>query len=464
MLRDVKHIVTDGLLGLSDNSGEGVHIKIGASPITSDSLISIKGSCTTKKIKEKLGLCPLADSVMDSCSVGASEILCLPVAASVQGKCSPISAVSACSCELSGTPYNMFHVKISVTGAGGFNEATFKYSIDGGNSWSENLTIPLTGEYEIAGTGTKLTFAAAENAAFAVGDSFEYKTTAPRMTSQDVITAVERLKHISSEAEFVHIVGEASAEMWAAVSVLQQGLMEEYHKAWFFLLEAYAPEKDEPIKDYTARLSSERSAVENYDIQVVAARGLYTGMDGLARETNLAGLVAGFYSKTKPHKSIGETAAISVAQSRLKLLPVGIEEYIEELDESGYLTFRQYDGLSGYYVTNAWMMSPAGSDFRYAEEVRIKNKIIRKTRLEALKQLQSDIDLTDVDHDLAVKAEFIKAPLDDMVTAGEISDAEVSIPSDQDIQGTGTMQMLIRYVPRGMIREILIDLGVKSAS
>ena len=35
MLRDVRHTVTDGLLGLSGDQGEGVHIKIGVSPVKS---------------------------------------------------------------------------------------------------------------------------------------------------------------------------------------------------------------------------------------------------------------------------------------------------------------------------------------------------------------------------------------------------------------------------------------------
>lgn len=66
MLRDVRHEITDGLLGLSKYQGTGVHVKIGASPIVSAEPVVITGSMSADRIKEYLGLSPLADKTMDS--------------------------------------------------------------------------------------------------------------------------------------------------------------------------------------------------------------------------------------------------------------------------------------------------------------------------------------------------------------------------------------------------------------
>ena len=41
MLRDVKHTVTDGLLGFATATGDGKSLKIGVSPIVSDTPIII---------------------------------------------------------------------------------------------------------------------------------------------------------------------------------------------------------------------------------------------------------------------------------------------------------------------------------------------------------------------------------------------------------------------------------------
>ena len=130
----------------------------------------------------------------------------------------------------------------------------------------------------------------------------------------------------------------------------------------------------------------------------------------------------------------------------------------------GYLTIRQYDGLEGYYINNARMMGPEGTDYRYAEDVRVLNKIIRETRKTALLQLQSDIDLEKPMTDLKAKVQFIQAPLDRMVTEKEISAVEITIPEDaaETIVADGTLQLNIRYVQRGVIRNIEIDVGKRN--
>ena len=49
-----------------------------------------------------------------------------------------------------------------------------------------------------------------------------------------------------------------------------------------------------------------------------------------------------------------------------------------------------------------------------------------------------------------------------MVESGEISEVQVDVPGGQDILKTETLELVIRYVPRGTIREIVIDLGVNN--
>lgn len=91
MLRDVKHTVTDGLLGFATATGDGKSLKIGVSPIVSDTPIIITGDMDAAKIKARLGLSPLADAVMSSVQFGASRIYCLPVSATTAGKLGSVS-------------------------------------------------------------------------------------------------------------------------------------------------------------------------------------------------------------------------------------------------------------------------------------------------------------------------------------------------------------------------------------
>lgn len=471
MLRDVTTKVSDGLLGLGGEKGDGVHVKIGVSSVTSDTPIVITGDMDSSKIKARLGLSPLADAAMDSVENGSNRILCIPVKATTDGTIGEVkkTVTGTGSCTASGKPYNAFDVIVSITGQGTLNTALFQYSIDGGYSYSDELTIPLTGAFEVPSTGITLQFAAGtgENAAtesFKIGDVYKVSTAAPSMTNADVIAAIAKLHNLNETFEMVHIVGESAADLWAAVAAEQLTLYSTYHKPVFFMLEAYNKLTSENIDAYADRLAADKKNIKNYDIQVVAARSLYVKMDGTTREINNAGIVAGLYAKAKVQQSIGETKSFSISSSKmLGLRPVGIEDYIETLDNAKYLTFRQYDGLDGYYVYNARVMSPDGSDYRYAEDIRVKNKIIRKTRAEALLQLQSDVDLEDVQGDLDAKALFIQSPLDNMVRAKEISSASVTVPTGQDIQTDEIMHITIRFVPRGKVREIAIDLGISKA-
>lgn len=466
MLKDVSYTVEDGQLGLANKTGTGIHVKIGACSAESEDPVIITGTMSAERIKEKLGLCPLADAVMDSVENGSAKIYCLPVKAGIAGtisevKKTPEDATGALVVE--GTPTNNFNIIVKMTGKGGLNMAVFRYSLNGGASWSEDITVPTGGKYAAEEAG--LTFTFTTETEFAVNDMFTCTTTAPMMTNEDILDACSRLKDISAAYEFVHIVGSTASELWVAVSVKQEELMDKYRKPVFFVLEAYQKEAEETLAEYISSLEADRRKVSNDDIQVIPARGYYVGMDGVTRDINLANIVCGLYARASVQESVGRTAAYSISDKKLLgLLPAGLDEdAVDALDQASYLTFRQYDGLAGYYVTNARVMGPEDGDFRYAEDVRVKNKIIRLTRQAALKQLQADVDLENVDADLEAKAKFITADVEkQMVDKKEISSLRVIVPTGQDILRTERMEMQIRYVPIGKIREIAISLGMEN--
>jgi hypothetical protein len=472
MLRDVTHKVTDGLLGFASTKGDGLHVKIGASTITAEAPIVITGDMSAEKIKERLGLSPLADAAMDSVEWGSNRIYCIPVTASTEGTVSAITktATGTGNLTITGNPTNAFDITVKITAKGTLNSAAFRVSIDDGYSFFDEVTVPISGEYEISGTGLTLHFAEATLAedkpnSFLVNDTYKTSTTAPTMTNGDVLTAIQKLQTLTTEYEFVHIVGESSLALWQAISTAQIELQDIYKKPMFFLLEAYKPNTEETIVDYGFRMDADRQKIANYNIQVVAVRGILLKMDGTPREVNLGGLVAGLYSKAPVQVCIGKTreeAGFGISKKKLlELRPNGIQEIIENLDLSGFLTVREYDGLNNFYVYHTKMMCPEGSDYRYAEDIRVLNKIIRETRKEAILILQDDIDLEDVQGELEVRAKFLFTPLQKMIDERAISSAEITVPEGQDktFLEDEKMRIKIRYLSRGYIREIEVDLG-----
>lgn len=473
MLRDVRHTISDGLLGFATATGDGLHVKIGVSPITADAPITITGNMTAARIKEALGLSPLADAAMTSVQFGANRLFCIPVSASTPGSTGEVThqGSGGGSLTVEGSPTNAFSVIVKITGQGGFNTAAFAVSIDGGYSYTDEVTVPVTGAYEITGTGLKLKFAEAETedqkpSSFLAGDTYTFQTTAPMMTNGDVLAAIEKLRNFNQEFEFVHIVGGSTLALWQAVSTAQKELMDTYHKPAFFILEAAYPEDSGDLTNWALQMEADRKKIRSTDLQVVAGWGRLVMLDGQTRIVNLAALASGLYAKASVQTSIGKTrteAGFAIEKTQLlELLPAAMyNSIIELLDVAGYLTFREYDGLDYFYVYHAKMMCPDGSDYRYAEDVRPRNKIIRETRKEGLLLLGDDIDLEDVQGELEAKAKFLAVPLDRMVDNQEISAYEITVPEGQEqtILEDETMRVTIRYLSRGYIREIEVDLG-----
>lgn len=477
MLRDVSHNVTDGLLGNATATGDGKHVKIGASPVTSSTPIVITGSMDAAAIKSRLGFSPLADAVMDSVQFGANRVYCIPVAASNSGTIGDVKQLGSGAGKLTaaGAPTNAFSIAVKITAKGGLNMAAFAVSLDGGANYGDDVTVPITGEYEVAETGVTLTFVEAEDEAqkansFQTGDIYTITTTAPTMTNGDVLAAMAKLKNFGEEFELVHIVGGSDLALWQAVSELQLELRDVYHKPFFVVMEAAMPTVEGDLTDWALGMEADRKKVKNYDIQVSAAWGRLVKLDGTTQVVNLAGVASGLYASTSVHVSIGKTqeaAGLGIPKTKLlELMPAEMDDsIIEILDVAGYLTFRAYDGLDNFYVYHAKVMCPDGSDYRYAEDVRVKNKIIRETRKEGLQQINDDIDQTDIRGELNARAVFMQAPLERMIANKEISAAEVTVPDElvEAFKKDEIMRVLVRYLSRGYIREVVVDLGRKQA-
>lgn len=464
-LNDVRISIRDGGLGVSTVRGEGVHVKIGVSPKEKNKIITVTASDDASKVKEKLGISPLADAVMDSLSLGASLIYCIPTQGSVEGSIGEVTKTGTgeANYTTSGAPNNSYEFVVEIMKEGTLNEATYRYSIDGGDNFSEIKTVPTDGKIDFVDTGVAITFteAATPENSFKAGDTFSFKTTAATLSNKDVLDAVAILRNSTLDFEYIHVVGESDNVLWAALASESDILFQTFFKPIYFVCEARNKEDGETVDDYVQSLITARQTVNSRMIQVVVARCELAAMDGRVRDTNGAGLIGGLYSRARVSQSIGEVREFPL-NGVLKLLPEGIEDYIETLDNAGFVTFREYIGLAGFYVTNARMFAPDGSDYQYAEMVRTINKAVRETRKSALTNIHSQIDPTDPEGSVKAFKEFIQVPVERMVDDKDLISASVIIPDGQDILGTSKMKLKIRCVPMPIMRDIEIEFGMEN--
>ncbi len=467
MFGDVNVVVNDGNLGRSTSTGTGTHVKIGISNVVSSSPILITGSMNAKKIKEKLGDTPLADACMDAVEWGAASIYNIPVKASTVGEIGEVTQDKAGQggIEVSGSPNNAYDIVVEVIDGGGRNEGSIHYSIDGGGTYTEEKTIPLDGEVVLADTGITVRFMDAEDGdSFCEGDKITFATSAPVMNNQDVLQAVESLINSNLVFEFIHIVGTSARALWASLAALANDFLEKYKRPLFFVCEARPKNADESLDEYVNAMTAESRAINSMYIQVVCSNARYQRIDGRVQDINAAGIVTGLYGKAKESQSIGEVKSFPISEAKLsKLLPEGIEDYISVLDEAKYLTLRQYAGREDYYVTSARMMAPDGSDYTYAEDVRVSNRLVKAVRAAALNELQVEISPDDLEASLAGIQAALNISIEDALRDKIISSGSAVIDTKNlNILVDESLDVNITYVPMGHVRAMNLVFAVEN--
>lgn len=366
---------------------------------------------------------------------------------------------------MSGKPNNAYDIVIKVTDDGENNEAGYAYSLDGGNTFSEEMTVPLNGEAVLANTGLTAKFTeAAGGDSFKEGDTFSFSTTAPSMSNADVISAVESLINNNTAFEYAHIVGTSSRALWASLASIANDFLTKYKRPLFFVCEARMKRSNESLDEYVAAMQEERKGINNIYIQVVCSNSRYQRMDGRVQDINNAGIACGLYCKAKESQSIGEVKSFPISEAKmLKLLPEGIEDYIAILDKAKYLTFRQYVGKEDYYVTSANMMAPDGSDYAYAEDVRVSNRLVKAVRAYALNELQSEVDPGDLDASISILQANLNTPVEDAVDDKIISSGRLEIDTENlNILVDESIDVRATYVPMGHVREMNLTFAVEN--
>lgn len=467
MYGDVNPIVEDGNLGRSSKVGTGTHIKIGVSNVENKAPILITGTMNAKKIKEKVGNTPLADACIDAVENGASTIYCIPVKAGTAGTIGEIKEEKTGygTFDVTGVPNNAYDIVVEVVDAGECNEGSFRYSLDGGKTFTEEMTIPITGEAPLSDTGLIAKFTDEEGGdSFKEGDRFTLSTTSPAMSNESVISAVESLINSNITFEFAHIVGVSSKALWASLCTLANDFLTKYKRPLYFVCEARGKLADETLEEYVNSMLEERKGINNIYVQVVCSNSRYQRMDGRVQDINNAGIVTGLYGRAKESQSIGEVKSFPISEAKLlKLLPEGIEDYIETLDGAKYVTIRQYIGKEDFYVTSANMMSPENSDYQYAEDVRVSNRLVKAVRAMALNELQVEIDPEDIETSITNIQEQLNTPVEDAVRDKIISSGSVVIDTENlNILVDEELNIKVSYVPMGHVRRMNISFAVEN--
>ena len=144
---------------------------------------------------------------------------------------------------------------------------------------------------------------------------------------------------------------------------------------------------------------------------------------------------------------------------------------LDALNDKGYLFFRKFVGRSGSYLNDTFSATVLTSDYAYIENNRTIQKAERLLYAALLPEINSPLNVNPADGTLDVSTigyfESLcdKTLRENMLANGELSGDEenpgytITIDPEQDVLGSGVLEVAVKLVPVGVAREIIVTLG-----
>lgn len=223
-----------------------------------------------------------------------------------------------------------------------------------------------------------------------------------------------------------------------------------------------------PVKVILPALYWQGSTSTLPDLKTLSAKGVQMVLADTASGNNACiGLVLGRYAKLPVQRNPGRVKNGPISADAIFLSTSTLEVQGSKniaIHDKGYLTFRQYVGKAGYFITDD-PTCVAGTD-DYSSFAR--NRVIDKVRRLAYGVFVNEI-LDEVLVDAAGKIsinlakyfeELAENSINTNMTAnGEISSVTAYVDPAQNVLSTSKVCIALKIVPVGYNKEILIKLG-----
>jgi hypothetical protein len=212
--------IQDGGLGLLPADASAIHAKLGVCSASADKAGELFYITSIEQL-EALGTGPLVEAAAQALTVAGGPVICAPVRASVPGHVGAVTSIAAGEGSVSVSvtagaegPRDAYQLLVRITRKAvtiGANTGAFRYSLDGGRTWSRERALLAT--YSIPDTDLTLTFTDAALAgstqptSFEANDLYSVRCVGPGFVWDDVEDALQGFIESPYEFAFLHIVG-----------------------------------------------------------------------------------------------------------------------------------------------------------------------------------------------------------------------------------------------------------------
>jgi Protein of unknown function (DUF2586) len=135
----------------------------------------------------------------------------------------PGARVGTATLAITGNPADAYDARVEILRAGATlaaGTATYRLSLDGGDTWGPETALPVSGAIQPAGTGLTLTWTYSSGTGFAVGDLYTFRTSAPTYDATTMAAAYEALDTGDDDFEAILWSGAFTAALCTSLDAL----------------------------------------------------------------------------------------------------------------------------------------------------------------------------------------------------------------------------------------------------
>jgi hypothetical protein len=137
---------------------------------------------------------------------------------------------------------------------------------------------------------------------------------------------------------------------------------------------------------------------------------------------------------------------------------------VQSIHDKGYLFLIKHIGFTGSFFNDSFTCTSLDSDFATIENNRAIDKAQRGVYVKLLPKISGPIYIDSATG--KISADSISAleaiasiPLEQMERDGELSGFKIFINPDQDVLSSSRLQLTMKIVPVGVLREIVVNIG-----
>jgi hypothetical protein len=378
---------------------------------------------------------------------------------------------------IAGIAYDAYEAIVEITKSGPKGTAEWRYTLDGGSSWSPSRIVPSAtpSVADLPGTNVVLTFVPNTDddlVEFEAGDTFSFTTKMPHYDGASFGAALAAAKVGGTIFGFIYASGEAvSAQAGALVNGSIGGYAEELFNEYRYVRAIV--NAGGPVDDTTEGRLRYLNFVND---RVNACFG--------HNWSRTRKPMAGWAYPRRPDGDLvaARCAAVLVSTSLARFAEGALEEVIkldhdealnEVMDQARFTTLRSHVGERGYFTTQGRLMAGEDSDYKFWHLGRVMDLACATTRKAQMRMQGGSVRLTPdgtgtIDDRDAIRLEepvldslnaALLEPDNAEGTPGHVSEVTYTIVRSTNIAVTRSLRTKVSLVQLGYTDNIETELG-----